>query len=170
MRVSPDGGTPEVLVRVKNGEEAYGPQLLPDGQHVLFTLATGTARDRWDKARIVVQSLTSGEPKTLIEGGSDARYLPTGHLVYALSGIVYAVAFDVKRLEVYGPRVPVIQGVRRSLSGLNGAASFSVSSTGSLVYIPGPLSAGAHHLAQARPQMLFVLNWHEELKRLAPTK
>ena len=76
-----------MLVRVKDGEEAYGPQVLPDGQHVLFTLATGTARDRWDKARIVVQSLSSGEPKTLIEGGSDARYLPTGHLVYALSGL-----------------------------------------------------------------------------------
>ena len=161
MRVSPDGGTPEVIVRVKDGEEAYGPQLLPGGQHVLFTIATGTARDRWDKARIVVQSLTSGEPKTLIEGGSDARYVPTGHLVYALSGIVYAVAFDVKRLEVYGPRVPVIQGVRRSPSGLNGAASFSVSSTGSLAYIPGPLAV---------TQILFVLNWSEELKRLAPTK
>jgi serine/threonine protein kinase/Tol biopolymer transport system component len=148
MRVPQEGGTPEVLVRVKDGEEAYGPQLLPDGQHVLFTLATGTARDRWDKARIVVQSLSSGETKTLIEG-SDARYVPTGHLVYALSGIVYAVAFDPRRLVVYGPRVPVIQGVRRSPSGINGAASFSVSSTGSLAYIPGPLVATLSHLARA---------------------
>ena len=41
MRVSPNGGTPEVLVRVKDGEEAHGPQVLPGGQHVLFTLATG---------------------------------------------------------------------------------------------------------------------------------
>jgi len=152
MRVSPDEGKREVLVSVKNGEEAYGPQLLPDGQHVLFTLATGTARDRWDKARIVVQSTTSGEPKTLIEGGSDARYVPTGHLVYALSGIVYAVAFDVKRLEVYGRRVPVIQGVRRSTGGTTGAASFSFSSNGSLSYIPGPLSATLSQLALANRQ------------------
>ena len=114
--------------------------------------APGTARDRWDKARIVVQSITSGEPKTLIEGGSDARYVPTGHLVYALSGIVYAVAFDVKRLEVYGRRVPVIQGVRRSTGGTTGAASFSFSSNGSLTYIPGPLSATLSQLALANRQ------------------
>ena len=69
MRVSADGGTPEVLVRVKDGEAAQAPQILPGGQHVLFTLATGTAHDRSDRARIVVQSLQSGERKTLIDGG-----------------------------------------------------------------------------------------------------
>ncbi|MBI3264101.1 MAG: protein kinase, partial [Acidobacteria bacterium] len=84
MRVSASGGKPEVLVQVKGDELAHGPQMLPGGQAVLFTLATGTGADRWDKAHVVVQSLRSGERKTLIEGGSDARYLPTGHLVYAL--------------------------------------------------------------------------------------
>ena len=63
MRVSANGGTPDVLVRVKDGEAAQAPQMLPGGQHVLFTLATGTAPDRWDKAHIVVQSLKSGERK-----------------------------------------------------------------------------------------------------------
>ena len=41
-----------------------------------------------------------GGTQTLIEGGSDARYVPTGHIVYAVSGSVFAVAFDVQRLEV----------------------------------------------------------------------
>ena len=59
------------------------------------------------------------------------------------------MAFDVKRLEVYGPRVPVIQGVRRSPGGVNGAAGFSVSDTGSLAYIPGPLVSTLSHLARA---------------------
>jgi serine/threonine-protein kinase len=116
MRVSPNGGPPEVLVRVKDGEQAHGPQLLPGGRHVLFTLATGTALDRWRKARVVVQSLTSGEPRTLIEGGRDARYAPTGHLVYARDGTVFAVAFDARRLETMGGSVPVIEGVRQSRS------------------------------------------------------
>ena len=128
---------------VKDGEEAHGPQMLPGGQHVLFTLATGTAPDRWDKARIVVQSSTSGERKTLIEGGSDARYVPTGHLVYALGGRVFAVAFDVQRLEVKGGPVPMVEGVRRPPAGVTGAANFSVSSTGSLIYIPGPVSTSS---------------------------
>lgn len=59
VRVSRDGGAPQVVIRVKDGEEAHGPQLLPDGQHVLFTLASGGDFDRWDRAQIVVQSLTS---------------------------------------------------------------------------------------------------------------
>ena len=83
MRVAANGGTPEVLVPVKDGEQAHGPQLLPGGEAVLFTLATGTALERWDKATIVTQVLRTGERKTLVNGGSDARYLPTGHLVYA---------------------------------------------------------------------------------------
>ena len=53
---------------------------------VLFTVATGTSPDRWDKAKVVLQSLDSGERKTLIDGGSDGRFLPTGHIVYALGG------------------------------------------------------------------------------------
>ena len=108
LRVSPNGGAAEVLVRVKDGELAQSPQVLPDGQHLLFTVATGTAPDRWDKAHIVVQSLKSGERKTLVEGGSDARYVPTGHIVYALSGRVFAIAFDPGRLEVFGDAVPIV--------------------------------------------------------------
>ena len=42
----------------------------------------------------MVQSLKSGERKRLIAGGTDARYLPTGHLVYALGGTLFAVVFD----------------------------------------------------------------------------
>jgi eukaryotic-like serine/threonine-protein kinase len=137
MRVSADGGTPTLVVRVKNGEEASGPQLLPGGQHVLFTLATGNDPDRWDKARIVVQAVTSGEPMTLIEGGSDARYVPTGHLVYAAEGTLFAVAFDVRRLKVTGGVSPVVENLRWSGGRTTGASHFSISSAGSLIYIPG---------------------------------
>ena len=114
LRVSPDGGTPETLVRVEDGEEAHGPQILPGGQHVLFTLATGTARDRWDRGRIVVQSLASGVRTPLVDGGSDARYLATGHIVYALSGVLYAVPFDTQRLALTGAAVPIVEGVSRA--------------------------------------------------------
>jgi eukaryotic-like serine/threonine-protein kinase len=143
MRVSPNGGLPEVVVAVKDGEVAHGPQLLPDGQHVLFTLASGSASDRWDKAQIVVHSLKTGERKTLITGGSDARYVPTGHLVYALRGSLFAVPFDVGRLETSGNGASILEGVRRSLGNVTGAAQFSTSGNGSLAYIAGPASASA---------------------------
>src|SRR6185295_14515204 len=102
---------------------------------------------RWDKARIVVQSLKSGERKTLIEGGSDARYSPTGHLVYAVSGRVFAIAFDLQRLEVKGDAIPIIEGVSRATANTTGTASFSFSSTGSLIYIPGPVASSSAQLA-----------------------
>jgi serine/threonine-protein kinase len=106
---------------------------------VLFTVATGAGDQRWDKARIVVQSLKSGERKTVIDGGSDARYLPTGHIVYALGGVVFAMPFDVRRLQASGGPVPIVEGVRRT-AGATGTAQFSTAANGSLVFIPGPAS------------------------------
>jgi serine/threonine-protein kinase len=138
MRVSANGGTPELLVRVEDGEEAHGPQLLPGRQHVLFTLATGSTWERWDRARVVVQSLASGERKTLIDGGGDARYVATGHLVYAVGTTVLAARFDPARLEVTGAPVPMVEPVRRSNGRETGAAQFSVSRNGSLIYNTGP--------------------------------
>jgi eukaryotic-like serine/threonine-protein kinase len=142
MRVSANGGQPAVVVSVKDGEVMYGPQVLPGGEWLLFTLATAATADGWDKAQIVVQSLKSSERRTLVSGGSDGRYLPTGHLVYALGGVLFAVPFDLPRLAVTGGPVPVVEGVRRS-SGSSGTAHFSVSSTGSLVFVPGPASTSS---------------------------
>ncbi len=157
MRVSANGGQPELLVGVKDGEIVQGPQVLPGGEAVLFTLVKGAAHtasqgtEIWDKATLVVQSLTSGERKTLFEGGSDARYLPTGHLVYAKGETLLAVPFDLKQKKVTGGPVPVVDGVRRGVFGTvtSGLAHFSVSNTGALVYVPvtAPASSGRRDLA-----------------------
>jgi eukaryotic-like serine/threonine-protein kinase len=143
MRVSPNGGTPELLVSNKDGERVTEPQMLPGGQAVLFTRAVGAVSGgaMWDKAQIVVQTLKTGMRKTILEGGSDARYLPTGHLVYGLGGRLYAQAFDVKRLEKTGGPVGIVEGVERG--GTSGSAHFAFSNTGSLIYVPGPVSVSA---------------------------
>ena len=145
MRVADTGGEAEVVIRVKTGEFAHGPQLLPDGETMLFTVVTGTGTDRWDKGVIVVESLKSGERKTVISGGSDARYLPTGHIVYALGGVMFAVPFDMRRLQVAGGPVPIVEGVRRA--GGTGTAQFSTAANGSLAFVPGPV-ATSNGLAQ----------------------
>ncbi|MDA2935327.1 protein kinase, partial [Acidobacteria bacterium AH-259-D05] len=134
-KVSASGGTPEVLVirDSTEGKLAHGPQILPGGDAVLFTLAPSS---NWDDAQIVVQSLETGERKVLINGGKDARYAPTGHLVYALQGTLLAVAFDLGRLEVTGGPVPMAEGVMDADT-RTGAAHFSFSKLGSLVYVPG---------------------------------
>ena len=72
MQVSGASGTPQLLIPVEEGE-VHGPQMLPGGEWVLFTLAAGQAS--WDEAQIVVQSATTGERIVLIDGGQDGRYL-----------------------------------------------------------------------------------------------
>ena len=135
MQVSADGGTPEVLIPLEGtGEVAHGPQVLPGEKAVLFTLGEGT---NWDDAQIVVHSLETSERKVLIEGGRDARYVPTGHLVYVLDGTLLAVPFDVDKLEVTGGPIPMAEGVMTVGLGATGAAQFSVSDTGALVYVVG---------------------------------
>ena len=127
----------DLVIPATEGESMGSPRLLPDGESVLFSVTTATGATRWDQAQIVAQSLRTGERTLLVEGGSDARYVPTGHLVYALGGVLLAVAFDVDRLEVSGGPVPVVQGVRRSLSGgqWSDTANYGVSDLGTLVYV-----------------------------------
>ena len=144
IRCSPGGApSPERLAAVDDGELAHGPQLLLDGAALLFTIAKAADGPiRWDKARIVVQTLKSGVRKTVVNGGTDARYLPTGHLVYGFGGIVFAVGFDPARQEVIGDAVPVIEGVSRPAV-TTGVVQFATSSTGTLLYVPGSVAAGA---------------------------
>ena len=139
MRVSANGGTPELVVPTEEGEQVHGPQMLPGGEWVLFTLTSVSGQTRWDEAQIVVQSLESGERKILWEGGSDARYVPTGHLVYALEDVLFALPFDLASLEVLGGPVPIVEGVRRAgeLATNTASANYGFSDRGTLIYIPG---------------------------------
>jgi Tol biopolymer transport system component len=160
MRLSEQGGEPEVAIRVKQGEAALGPQILPGRNVVLFTHTNETlpqasgstvaATDAvWKKARLVAQSLDGGEPTTIMEGAADGRYLSTGHVVYADSGTLYAIPFDVTRLVVTGRPAPVVEGVARSRyagSFITGSAHIAVADSGTLAYLPGPVAPGTDPL------------------------
>ena len=145
VRVPANGGKPETVIAVKSGEAAHGPQLLPNGDSVLFTLRTGSGS--WDQSQILVQSLKSGQRKVILSGGADARYLSTGHLVYAVGNTVFAVPFDPDKLEVAGGPVPILEGISRPPADQTGAAHFSTSIEGSVAYVSETaLAAGASNL------------------------
>ena len=129
-RVSAAGGTPEPLTspEQESWDHDY-PQFLPGGDAVLFTIQTGA----WDEAQIVVHSLMTGEQRVVLEGGFYARYVSTGHLVYARAGGLLAVPFDLGTLSVIGEPRPVVEGVRQGGAG----AQFGLSNDGKLAYIPG---------------------------------
>ncbi len=64
-----------------------------------------------------MQSLETDERIVLIEGGRDARYLLTGHLVYGLNGVLLARPFDLGARRVTGGPVPLVEGVRQAAGG-----------------------------------------------------
>jgi eukaryotic-like serine/threonine-protein kinase len=132
MRVSANGGMPELVIKTEDGERIYGPQLLPGGELVLFSVT----KVAWTEAQVVVQSLRTQERTIVVPGGSEGRYLSTGHLVYALGDALLAVAFDAEQLSVKGGPVSVVEGVSRSFGDLTGAANYEVSRLGTLVYVP----------------------------------
>src|SRR5262245_27286816 len=145
MRVSAQkGGKPERVVSVNPNETAQGPQLLPGGDLLLFTVARGVGVLQWDTAQIVAQSLKTGERHLILQGGSDARYAPTGHLVYALGSTLLAAPFDLRKLQLAGAAAPIVDVARGRGTG---AAQFAISSKGSMVYIPGVAGAGNRTVA-----------------------
>jgi serine/threonine-protein kinase len=133
-RVPAEGGKAERVVAVQAGEMAQSPQLLPGGDWLLFTLLP-SGIGSWNRARIVLHSLRTGERVTVIDGGSDARYLPTGHLVYALAGNLFAAPFDLDSRRLTGGVVPVVRNVFDAGT-ITGAAHFDVARNGTLAYAP----------------------------------
>jgi serine/threonine-protein kinase len=134
--VSADGGSVQTLTKLDHQKAERGhrfPHHLPGGRGVLFTVGTG---DSWDNARIEVLKFGTAERKILIEGGSDARYVSTGHLVFLRAGTLMAVPFDLERLEVTGSPVAIVEGVLGS-SVNSGAAQVTFTDAGSLAYVSG---------------------------------
>ena len=132
MRVPAGGGTPEPITKRDEVVALSGryPSILPDGDNVLFTLITlGTGR------ALALLSLESREVRVLdaLGAASGGQYLPTGHLVYASSGALLAVPFDIEQRAVVGAPVSLLDGVFTSTD----AHYFTVSKTGMLAYVPG---------------------------------
>ncbi len=138
LHVPAAGGTPTGFGTVSPGAVTQRwPQILPGGQTVLYSENSTTTG--WDAGNVVVAPLSGGMPKVVVRGGYFGRYVPTaaasGHLLYLQQGTVFAVNFDLKRLEIIGQAVPAIEGV--SVNTTTGGAQLALSTDGTLVYVPG---------------------------------
>jgi eukaryotic-like serine/threonine-protein kinase len=114
------------------------PSWLPNGKAVLFTVM----RHGLDvHPRLALLRLDTREWHVLLQDASDARYVPTGHLVFLRQGMLMAVRFDPARLEVIGQPSPLVENVMQAFateaSYNTGAGQFSVSDSGALIYAAG---------------------------------
>jgi len=145
VKVPAGGGPIENVVPPASGTHAATPQLVEGGDVLIFTEAPGSLRPDWSQSRIVAQSLSSGRRSVIAASGSDPHYLATGHIAYAVEGVLYTVGFDPKSGHVLGSPLPIVRGVgRQSRGGLLGPrAKVAFSSTGTLVYLAGSASRTA---------------------------
>jgi serine/threonine-protein kinase len=134
MRVAAVGGTVSALGTLTPGILTQRwPHALPGKTGILYT----ENRDitDFDTANLVVAPAAGGVSKIVVHGGSQGQYLPSGHLIYLHQGKLFAVRFDLARLEALGQPVPVLDGVMADSA--TGSATFTIASNGTMAYLPG---------------------------------
>ena len=144
LRVSAKGGKAETVVKPTPGLSYAQPQFLPDGRAFLYTRGRpGVSADN----ELVMRTLANGDETVVARGGFSYRYLDSGHIVYAMgtpgrSANLMAVAFDINARKFIGSPVTVVSNVQTSNSSIN-VAAFSISDTGTMVYMPASRAPGA---------------------------
>jgi serine/threonine protein kinase/Tol biopolymer transport system component len=123
VRYAAGGGPPHPLSEL-GGRDPLAPQILPGEKAVLFTAAQ-TAADV-DGYKIDIVTLADGHIKTVAGAGASARYVGApgrpGHLIYVNKTTLFAVPFDLDKLETRGTPVPILDDL--AISSRTGLGQF----------------------------------------------
>ena len=133
LKIPAAGGELEVLTRPnrEQGEADHlWPQFLPGGQAILFTVTALTGGV--DASSVAVLDLATRRWKIVVRGGSQAHYVPSGHVVYVAGGALWAIGFDTARQETTGSAAVVLPQV---VTLPTGVAEFDIGRDGTLVYV-----------------------------------
>jgi len=146
LRVSASGGKPEAFGVLSEGATTQRwPQALPGDKGILFSESETVTG--WDSGNLVVAPIGGGAGKVVVKGGYYGRFVPSGgvapdradradgHLLYMQQGTLFAVRFNLDRLETVGEARPALEGVAANLT--TGGAQIGFSLDGTLVYVPG---------------------------------
>jgi len=124
------GGELEQVLELGEGEYAHGPEMLPGGEWVMFSLSRGVRA--WVEGSIVAQSLKTGKRRVLVPLGREARYLRNGYLTYVQGTTLFVAPFDLDKLEITGAIEAMETDVHTSWDDETGAAGYDVSDEGVL--------------------------------------
>jgi hypothetical protein len=177
-RVDAGGGKPTPVAvglpsRFSPARMTSFSEVLPGGRWALVTVWGRSMSG--DYAKVIALHLETGEAKTVVALGYDARYVASGHLVFIRGGTLMAVPFDVEAIESQGEPVAVVPGV--SSDSIWGQGQFTVSGSGTLAYVPGTDSGvgslawvdrqGSVERLDIPPQILGVVSISPDGRRLA---
>jgi Tol biopolymer transport system component/DNA-binding winged helix-turn-helix (wHTH) protein len=144
MRVPAVGGQAEPVTTLTQGEITHRfPQVLPGGTGILYTASTEVIIGT--RSTLVVQPLPFGERTIVQRGGYFGRYAASGHIVYMQDDTLFAMPFDLQRLNVTGRAARTIDGIQSDVS--RGSAQLALSQTGTMAYVPGRNTFDARPIA-----------------------
>jgi len=130
LRAPEDGGPSETVLAKKmtDGRGYHQPRLLPGGHALLCSSMQAPGAP----GVLHVLDLDSGAVRSLGVTGTDPRWLPTGHVLFAESDRVMVAPFDLTSLEFTGPPEPVLPRVWVD----QGQMQLDVADNGTVAYMP----------------------------------
>lgn len=128
FRVPAAGGEPQVFMNGKENSLIHlRPEALPGERGVLFAATSASGHG----SLMVLPN--GGNPRKLVDNATDGRVLPSGYLIYYQGETLFAAPFNLDRLALTGPAVPVV----REVANTGSRPDFDVSASGTLVYRHG---------------------------------
>src|SRR6185369_3275692 len=135
FKVPASGGTPQEVTKLdrSKGEISHRwPQILPDNKALLFTVWTGPGSDERTVELLV---LATSERRIVSRSANTGRYIGPGYIVYSQAGSLFAVPFDLSRLEV--PAGAAAAPLDVQVHELGEGSAYAVSDDGILAYLSG---------------------------------
>ncbi len=136
LRVSPRGGTPDVVVPLdaQRGDLRYAwPAVLPGAKGALVSVVPASDPTSNDHVAIGAADFRTGKVTMLLQG-TRAIYAPTGDLIFSkANGVLWAVPFDVKSMSTTGPARELADTLASGVT----YPDMSLSPGGTLAYVKG---------------------------------
>ena len=134
FRVPDVGGAPVTVV--SGSEKPMEPWFLPDGKHYLYLASSGLPASPAGGGAIYAGLLDSKDSTRVLAAESNPVYVEPGYLLYHREGTLYAQRFSPGNFKLSGDAIRIADKIPYAT---NGAAAFSASQTGILLYRNSPL-------------------------------
>jgi hypothetical protein len=106
-----------------------------------------------------VVEVETGRRTILHNGGTQGRYVATGHIVFFHQGTLFALPFDPETLQTTGSQFPVLEEVSGRPG--HGGADFDTSADGLLAYVSGGQGANPFKIVSVDRDGRFQPLWDE---------
>jgi serine/threonine protein kinase len=108
LRVSAAGGQPEAVTKIEAPQLGHRfPIFLPDGRHFLYFATAAPI----EASGLYIGNLDGSQPRRLLGPITALAYTPSGQLLFARQGTLFAQNLDASRMELTGSPSAVAENV-----------------------------------------------------------